>query len=165
MVLLQKKAQTWMFDFFVGFLIFLGLLFLGLGLLRNVDNDSDFFDVKKESERVSSILLSEGFPSNWNSSLVTSPGLLSEHRINVSKLEEFDSLQYDKVKSLMSVHNNFVFYFENTSGIMNVSGKCFRGYDFSGCDVFDFNYENLAKTERIVILNSKIILMVVLSWN
>lgn len=161
----MKKAQTWIFEFIISFLIFVGLLLLSLSILNSSNDSSEFDSVVRDADHISSVLMSSGSPNDWNSSNVKSLGLLSDNRINKSKLLEFDSLDYYTSKSLFSVSNDFAFYFENSSGILNVEGTCLRGL-ITGCDdlISNLEYEDLASSRRIIILDSSIVELVVVVW-
>jgi hypothetical protein len=163
----NKKAQVWTIDFVIGLLIFLVLLFTAIALIRDYVNEKDTYsDVKKEAQHVSSILVSEGLPSDWTNDTVTLPGITNNNRVNLTKLTEYDNLSYAHSKILLQTKGEFIFYFYNGSSIINQT-KCFRGYNLtSGC-IFSApaNAKNLATMERFVILNSKIVKLVVVSWD
>jgi hypothetical protein len=163
---LNSKGQTWVFDYIVGFLMFAFLLILSLSLLRSIDAKSDYDLVSREVDFVSVALVSPGFPDNWNSSSVIFPGLLSDNKINKSKLDLFDSFGYERTKALLRVTGEYWFYFKDESGIIEVNGKCVRGYDYSGCDlpVVTARHSDRAWTERIVVLDSRIVTLMVVGW-
>ena len=163
------KAQTWIFDYLAAFLMFFFLLVISISLLSSIDAKSMYDDINREVDLVSNSLMSEGFPVNWNSSSVILPGLLKNNRLDYDKLDEFDSLGYSRSKALFHVRGDYLFYFKNSSGIMNVSGKCFRGYELSGCSVPDVSvfapgHTDRAWTERIILVDSQIVSMVVVAW-
>lgn len=146
-------------------MIFVGIVLLTLSILNASSNKSEFESVLMESDHISSILISPGVPNNWNSSMVKALGLTSNNRINTSKLLEFDAINYYALKSLLGVNDEFAFYFENVSGILNVEGTCLRGF-VSGCDDLYsvIEYDDLSSTSRVVILNSSIVELVVVVW-
>ena len=164
----MRRAQTWVFDYLAGFLMFVFLLFLSINLFQSIDARSDFDVVSREVDRVSVSLMSEGFPHNWSSVSVASPGILSDGKVNLSKLALFDSLGYSRSKSLMQVTGEYLFYFKNESGVMSVGGLCVRGMHPAPFDCIvpevSYFYEDLAWTERIVVLDSKIVSLVVVVW-
>ncbi len=161
----MRRAQTWIFEFIISFLIFVGLILLSLSILNSASPESEFGSVIREADHLSSLLISQGSPDDWNVSDVRSIGLTSNTRINTSKLSEFDSLDYYSAKSLLGIHNDFAFYFENASGTLNVEGDCLRGF-VGGCDnLLDvIAYDDLAVSTRVVILNSSIANLVVVVW-
>ena len=166
---MNKSAQTWIFDYLAAFLMFFFLLIISISLLSSIDAKSDYEDISREVDLVSSALMSEGFPINWSSSSVILPGLLKNNRLDYDKLAEFDSLGYARSKALLHVRGDYFFYFKDSSGVMNVSGKCVRGYDFTGCEVPSVSsvapsHTDRAWTERIIVVDSKIVSMVLVVW-
>ncbi len=163
---MTKKAQTWIFDYLAGFLMFVFLLIIAINLLQSIDARSDYDVVSREADLISVSLMSEGFPSDWNYSSVVMPGILSEGQINMSKLDKFDSFSYERTKALFHVSGEYWLYFKNASGIMEVNGECVRGFHFDGCEVPEVyvNHDDRAWVERIVVLDSQIVNMVVLTW-
>jgi hypothetical protein len=164
---LNKLAQTWILDYIAGFLIFVFLLFISVNLFKSVDARSDYAVVSREVDVASSSLLSAGFPRDWNVSFVSFPGLTTDDRLDLSKLAEFDSLGYERSKSLLRITGEYLFYFENASGIMEVGGECVRGFvDFKSCSRPDFSlyHSDRAWAERIVVLDSQIVSLIMVVW-
>lgn len=162
----MRKAQSWVFEYIISFLIFLGLLFLAFNILTDSGEGSDYYSVKKEADFVSEVLLSEGMPSDWDHLNFVLPGLLSDGRVDVYKLEELRRINYNRLKSGLGVTNEFVVFFENDSGLMDVNG-CYWGFEINNCDDFlsQISYGDLSLTKRVVVLESQIVKMGVASWN
>ncbi|MFP4567575.1 MAG: hypothetical protein ACLFN8_01395 [Candidatus Woesearchaeota archaeon] len=158
----SKRAQSWIFEYIVSFLIFLGLLFIAINVLSSTSSKSYFEDVARDADHISSLFLSEGMPDNWSNSSVLSVGLMSDGRVDLNKMGEYDLLTYNNVKSLLGVSSEFLFYFENSSGMMLVDGLCYRGF-VEGCGDFKsfITYNDLATSRRIVVLDSSIVELVV----
>ncbi len=166
---MNTKAQTWIFDYLAAFLMFFFLLIISISLLSSIDARSEYEDISREVDLVSSALMSEGFPINWTSSSVILPGLLRNNRLDHDKLAEFDSIDYARSKALLHVRGDYFFYFKDSSGVMNVSGKCIRGYEVSGCEVPSVNsiassHTDRAWTERILVVDSRIVSLVLVVW-
>lgn len=163
----MKKAQIWTVDFILGVSMFVLLLVTGLSLFLSINTDTNFEDATREAIYVSNILMSEGSPSNWNSSTVISPGLLSDGVLNNTKLEYFSEFNYDELKSFFALRNDFSFFFRDDTGFIN-TGSCSYGYDFpnDNCDpLFDeLDYENLIVINRFVAVNSSIKNLVLYVW-
>lgn len=160
-----KKAQSWIFEYIVSFLIFLTMLFITLNILNSISSSSNFEDVLEDADHISSLFLSSGLPDNWQATSVQTIGLTSNGRIDLDKINEFDSMNYASAKSLLGISNEFIFYFEDVSGLIVVDGSCYRGF-MNGCDDFKtlIKYDDLAITKRIVVLNSNIVELVVVVW-
>ncbi|MGV8168780.1 MAG: hypothetical protein ACP5N3_01875 [Candidatus Nanoarchaeia archaeon] len=162
---MKKKAQVWTLDFVTGLLMFIVILFLALAVIRNnLANTSNYESALRDSDHISAMLVGEGFPNDWNSSNVIIPGIAENNRINFTKLNSFDELTYEKQKLLFQNTGDFLFYFYNGT-VINES-KCFWGYPLAGCNLaIPSNAENVAKTERVVILNSTITKLIIITWN
>ena len=166
---MNKVAQTWIFDFLAGFLMFVFLLILSISLLDSIDARSDYENVQRQVDLLSNALISPGFPHSWDVSSVVLPGLLSEDKLDYDKLDAFDALGYGRSKALLQVTGEYWFYFKNASGIMEVNGKCVRGYPFVGCDFPDVSsvsqsHTDRAWSERILLIDHQIVSMIVVVW-
>lgn len=162
----MKRAQAWIFEYIISFLIFLGALFVAISVLSSSGDASNYVSLKGEANHISELLLSEGLPKEWGYDNVQAIGILSDDRVDSYKVEEFQKLSYSSMKSLLGVTNEFIFYFENASGIIDINGRCYWGFDFDSCDnVLDnINYSELSFVRRITVFNSSLVEMVVLSW-
>jgi hypothetical protein len=162
----MKRAQAWIFEYIISFLIFLGALFVAISVLSGSSDASNYVSLKGEANHISGLLLSEGLPKEWGYDNVQAIGVLSGDRVDAYKVEEFQKLSYSSMKSLLGVTNEFVFYFENVSGIIDINGRCYWGYDYSTCDDFldNITYSELSFVRRITVFNSSLVEMVVLSW-
>lgn len=161
-----KKGQIWTLDYFIGLFLFTAVLISGIIILKGQMTEKDTFrNTAREADHIASILLSEQILNTSNSNL-SKLSIAENNRINLTKLQEFDSLSYEQKKLMLQSSGEFVFYFYNGT-VINES-VCFRGYNFSSGDCalnIPNSAENVAKTERIVILNSKIVKLMVLAWN
>lgn len=161
-----KKGQVWTLDYFIGLFIFIAVLISGIIILKGQMTEKDTFrSTAREADHIASILLSEQIINSSDSTL-SKLSIAENNRINITKLQEFDSLSYEQKKLMVQNTGEFVFYFYNGT-VINES-VCFRGYIFpsENCTLdIPPSAENIAKTERIVILNSKIVKLIVLAWN
>jgi len=138
-------------------------------MVINLVPSEDYDNLYRQTSQLSSSLVSSGHPVDWNASSVIIPGIADNNRINSTKLNRFDNLNYGKGKVLLHTTNEYIFYFKNKTSIINYS-KCVRGYNIStnnNCepDFTNVSVSNLVKFERLVILNSTLVSMVVYSWN
>lgn len=166
---LNKNAQVWTLDYIIGLLMFISTIIIAFVLINSIKVDKNGFeDALRDSNHISMTLISQGTPTDWNTSNVITIGVCDiNNRINLTKIEEFDKLTYEKTKTFFHISGEYVYYFENKTDILKQT-KCFRGYDLGDTCVFDISseeYKNIARTERLVILNSTIVKMVVLVWN
>lgn len=163
-----KKGQIWTLDYIIGLLVFIAVILISFTLIRDLKADANRFEkALQESNHISMNLVNPGSPITWNSSNIISIGLCENNRVNLTKLEEYDKLDYNTTKVYLQVSGEYVFYFENRTTIIQQNNKCFRGYYLG--DICTLNIpseaDNIAKTERLVILNSSIVKMVIIVWN
>jgi hypothetical protein len=164
-IISTKKGQVWTLDYLIGLFLFIIVLFSVIFIMKGYLSEKDTFkETARESDHIASILLSGQIPYTGDSNI--SALIISENnRINISKLQTFDSLSYSQKKIMFQNSGEFVFYFYNGS-IINET-VCFRGYIFptDNCTLqIPSSAENIAKTERIVILNSEIVKLIVIAW-
>ena len=86
-------------------------------------------DIIFEAKLVSSSLVSEGYPSNWNNNTVKRIGLTDNNqRINKNKLRNFANLPYTHSKKILGTVYDYLIFFEDTNGtILNIGGFCGKG--------------------------------------
>jgi hypothetical protein len=161
----SKKGQIWTIDYMIGMFIFIATLLAAIFLMRGLMNEKDTFkETARESEHIASILLSEQIPNSSFSNL-SALKIAENNRVNITKLQAFDNISYAQKKTLFQNSGEFTFYFYNGTIINQTT--CFRGYNFTidNCTLqIPENAINIAKTERLVILNSQIVKLVVITW-
>lgn len=156
---MNNKAQGWGIDiiaavtiFFFGFVIF---------YMTNLNNSSEaeinFEDLKYEGKIILNSILSEGYPVDWNSANVQKIGILSDSKINTTKLEAFYNLtlsDYERTRSLLNTkYHYFIFTNENMTfhnGAVNI-----KGFGKPGFNMNAISARNLVKLNRLAILNDK----------
>ncbi|MCF7871939.1 hypothetical protein K9L97_02800 [Candidatus Woesearchaeota archaeon] len=166
----NKKAQALTTDFIIGLLMFIFLLITAITIIVELTPNSNYETLYNNNIYISESLLTSGFPQNWNSTTAIIPGITTNQRINETKLAQFDNISYEKTKTLLHTESEYIFFFENQTGIMNISTKCTRGHPIqtdNDCtpQLEQINYDNLAKTERFTIYKSQIVKLTIYSWN
>lgn len=165
--MLVKKGQTSTSDFTISLVIFLVALGIGMSLLIGNQVNTSYDVQQRQLMHASGLLLSSGVPFDWNVTTVISPGLMSDDRINLSKLERFNSLDYSSKRGLLQLSDDFVFFFRGKSGVVNVSGTCYFGVDLvdpCDLDLGAFEFDDLTTYERITVLDGEIVELVMYSW-
>ena len=103
----SKRSQAWGMDLVIALAIFsVGLVAFYIYSLNAPSEakeviDSLFYDGKI----IANSILSEGYPINWNLSNVVTLGILSENKINETKLRRFYNLtqtNYPKTKIFLT---------------------------------------------------------------
>jgi len=152
------KAQSLSYDFFIACIIFLLVITLIFSLLK--DSNIQITEVQKinqitrVSDKLSELWMRKGTPENWDSTDVISIGLISDSRLNQTKLDYLNSIGYQNVKK-MSGSGVYEFYL--------------RIYDLENNTMFDFGLypfdsEFVSKNQRIGILDSSIVFIDTVVW-
>lgn len=156
----MKKTQIWYLDFILGLSIFFLILIFVFNFILQQNNQNDD-KLKKEAEKISNYLVSEGLPKNWTIENVSIIGLAKENEIDINKLEMFGnlSINYTYVKGLFGIENDFVVFFEdNSDNIINFTSFNFTYFGYPNItkhDVFNFS-ENTYTLVRYLIYRHSI---------
>ena len=166
--MMSRKGQVWIMDFILGLVMFLLLIAMAVQAMLSLAPNNDYDLLYTSTVLLSDSLISGGHPVDWNSTHVILPGVIDSSRINITKLERMQNLSYDRTKGMLHLEHQYLFYFENGTGIVNIT-NCVYGYPIqtdADCNPLlgTVNYDNLVKIERIVIYNGTIVKMVVYGW-
>jgi hypothetical protein len=155
----MKKAQAWGFDLVAGLVIFSFVLitFYFYAFNYSAGDEETFRKLQLEGKLIGDSLLSEGSPVDWDGTNVVRIGLLSDGKINETKLQRFIDLDYNKTKLLFNVRHD---YYVNFSKSLSVGGE-----DVSGVGgPVDSNADNLVQIKRVSSYdNEPIVLSIYLS--
>ena len=153
---MKKEGQAWGFDLVIGMVIFIiGIFSFYLYTINLSGGGGEVIQqLEQNGELIADSLMSEGSPLDWNAGNVVRIGLLSEDRINQTKLDGFRTLagaDYARTKSLFRINNEYFVYLDNdfAGGI---------GRNSAGAT-------NLFKIARVVIYNQSVTTLNVYSWN
>ncbi len=127
-----KKAQAWGFDLMIATIIFTAAILIFYLYTLNIPTETqEIIDsLTLDGNIITSIVLSDGFPSNWNSTNVLAPGILTNNQINQTKLEKFHALtltDYQKTKSIFNTKYDYLLTLEDNNGIVNYLVGCGAG--------------------------------------
>ena len=126
-----KKGQVWFTDFVIATLIFTFVLIAYYTYTTNISKQHSLTadELVSDAESISSSLLLEGFPDDWDSATVQSIGITNNNqRINKTKFNEFMKISYNKTKKLFGTTYDYLLFFLNESGdVQNVEGFCGTG--------------------------------------
>jgi hypothetical protein len=157
----SKRAQAWGIDLIAATAIFLtSIIFFYLYAMNYpTETENELQSLTYEAELVADSLLSEGLPIDWTPNNVIKIGLLSDNKINQTKLEYFYSLSanYQKTKSLFRVKNDYFVYFQEP---MTINGSPVTGIGNPAAA-----NQNLIKISRIVVYNDNIATLNIYVWN
>ncbi|MBI2449633.1 hypothetical protein HYV49_05035 [Candidatus Pacearchaeota archaeon] len=119
----MKKAQVWSLDIIVGVTIFIIAIIIfyiyTINLSDEAESSSD--DLNIDADFISSNILSEGSPRNWNKTNVLIPGIVTDNKINETKLVALAQLSkdnYDKSRQLLGTKYDYFVFLENKDGLV-----------------------------------------------
>ncbi|MEM4260439.1 MAG: hypothetical protein QXG00_04340 [Candidatus Woesearchaeota archaeon] len=122
---MKTKAQTWTTDFIIGLLLFSFALVFSFKFVSNNLVSSDFDEIYQDGKFISDNLMSEGVPNNWSNDKVFRIGLLSNNKLNTTKVLNMTKLDYGNVKTLLNTRYDFYIYFaDKYNNVLNISGFC-----------------------------------------
>ncbi|HHE36578.1 MAG TPA: hypothetical protein ENL16_02065 [Candidatus Woesearchaeota archaeon] len=176
----DNKAQLWVSDYTISMLLFILAVILSVNIIINSFPTSNVFEeLKTDASKISEILLSEGYPSDWDNESVIRPGLLTANRLNKTKVINAMNMSYSSLKPKLQALHDFIVIFEDPAGDMiEFEGLCVIGspdvsisstgsgplIDCHNPDFTTIDYDNMIRIIRLVIYESRIIRMVVYVW-
>jgi len=161
-ILTSKKAQVWGMDLIVAVIIFLVGLIVAYVYAINFLNEAqeNFDELFYDGNLISSLILSDGTPKNWVPTNVEIPGIISDNKINQTKLDNFYAFSQENYTGLRKLlGTKYEFYFNFTyikiSGIGTINGI---GKPIE-------NPKNLVRIERFTIYENKPTKFTLFMWN
>lgn len=157
----KKKGQAWGTDLIIASVVFIGglLMFYFYSVNLSDEGEEILSKLQYSGDLVSEDLLSEGFPKDWNLNNVQRIGIVTNSKINQTKLELFYNLSkedYSKTKSLFNINYNYYVFFQENFSIL--------GEEIEGIGLKPNNPSNLIRITRIVVYNDKPTSMEVEIW-
>jgi len=151
-LLISTKAQAWYTDFVIAMLMFAVTLTIYFVYTTNLSKEDigSLNDLVSEAKLVSSSLVSEGYPSDWNNNTVKRIGLTDgNQKINSAKLRNFANLPYNYSKKILGTVYDYTISFEDANGTtLNIGGFC--GKTSSEIDIrFDVKAAYYYKEEEL----------------
>ena len=162
----NKKSQVWGIDLTVASMLFLfGIFVFYIYSINYTGEAKDNFEyLFYDGKLISTNLLSEGHPKSWNSGNVVKIGLLTDNKINQTKLENFYNLtqsDYQKTKILFRTKYDYYFFFDDNISIYSSSVD---GIGKPGINKSNIDAENLVKITRFTIYKDKPITAYLYVW-
>jgi hypothetical protein len=170
----NKMGQAWGIDMIVAFMIFLiGILIFFVYSVNYSGEAKESLDsLSHDGEIVLNNILSEGYPANWdpanNSKYPIKIGILSENKINETKLERFYDLaktdtNYSETKRIFNINYDYYFFMrENmTIGLDRVTGIGKPGVT----NLNNIDSSNLIKLTRFTVYKEKPTTVYLYIWN
>lgn len=152
----QKNAQAFGIDLAVALSIFFIGIIIFYTYAINYKNDSQesLKLLDRDADIILASILSEGYPLDWNQGNVIQIGILSNDKINNTKLEKFYNFtktDYNRTKSIFNTKYNYYLSFGND---MSIGGNIVEGFGMNGFDKNNIDGENIIKKIRYSIYNN-----------
>ncbi len=158
---MNKKAQVWFIDFMIGILIFVIVIFIYYGYAHNINQNPGEItsDLILDAKAISSSLITQGSPPNWNQSNVEIIGLTNgKQRIVQEKLDLLANITYSEARNKLRTPYNFYLQLKHLNGtVIPINSQ--PGFGQTPSDT-----ENLASLTRVVVYNSKLTNLVIQVW-
>ncbi|MFH1711593.1 MAG: hypothetical protein ABH840_04740 [Nanoarchaeota archaeon] len=162
---MNKKSQAWGIDLIIAVIIFTaGITFFYLYSLNSSGSEDKFETLSDEGKLVSSIILSDGEPIDWNSGNVRKLGILSNNEINETKLEMFYQIatsDYSRTKILFNTGYDYLFFLSEN---MTIDSNLVQFIGKPGYTPENIQSENVAKTSRFTIYKKKPVTAYLYLW-
>ncbi len=179
----NPKAQIWLFDFIVGIVLFLSVVFVSFKLMSNASEGGtqstlDYLDQQANILKYS--LTSKGQPANWNLTNVSSIGVVnSDYSLNNTKLYYLYNLTNQDsihVNTLLGISSKFAIVLYNTQNMMlnftfnvnhhkiNVSYIGWKGFNATNISTFVANHGDVVVSMAIVNNLSNLLKMKIFVW-
>ena len=121
-----------------------------------------------EGRIISDNLISEGFPSNWNSSNVMTVGITdNNNQVNETKLQNLININYDETRNLLRTKYDYYFFFKDQNGSVIKINSTEEGIGYPGVNSSNIEYQDiddLIKLERILFFKNHMAKMVLYVW-
>lgn len=158
---MNRKAQVWYTDFMVGILILTVMIVVYFQFVSNFSFESEgsLDDLTRDAKIISNSLMTQGYPLDWNSTNVSRIGIVDgDNRLNISRLSEFKSIDYNETKNIFSISSDYFIYFEKQDQKETLGGV-------EDIGVNETDPLKLAAITRIVFYDGSFYKMRILAWN
>ncbi len=158
---MKKRAQAWGFDLMIASVLFMGgiIFFYIYAFNTPSQGEEKLNSLTYEGNVLADSLISDGSPINWSVDNVGRIGLLSNNKINQTKLDAFYSLSqsdYPKTKALLNTRYNF---FINASNPLTANNEIIIGIGLP-----PDNPQNLIKISRFTIYKETPVTLTIEVW-
>lgn len=151
----NKKAQTWGIDLVIAMTIFsIAIIIFFLYSINFAGYETtEFKSLDYDAEIIADSILSSGSPENWTTNNVIIPGILSNNKINQTKLNNLKTLTstqqgYQSIKLKFSTKYDFYFFLNNAPD--EGAGK-----PGTNPNTISNEKQNLVKITRFIIYENK----------
>jgi len=164
----RKKAQAWGIDLMIAMIIFtVGIVIFYFYALNAPGEAKETMEsLSYDGKIIMNTIFSEGYPLDWNPGNVVNIGILSDNKIDETKLENFDAMtgtddDYDRTKILFNTRYDYYFFLDDQ---MVINSFPVDGIGKPGVNRYDTDYENLIKITRFTVYKGKPITAYLYIW-
>ena len=169
---INKKAQGWGMDLVIAFIIFsIGIIVFYFYSINGVDESKELIEkLFYDGKIIAGTIISEGYPADWNSTNVVKIGIISNNKINDTKIELFYNMTwittdgYNQTKRLFNTAYDYYFFLDknitlsNGSQVDGIGAHGFNRKTISG------NVTDMIKVSRFTIYKDNPITAYVYIW-
>jgi len=162
----EKIGQVWSVDAIIAFMIFLVaiIIFFVYSINYSGETEDTFKKLQYDGDIILKILFSEGHPDDWNSTNVVNIGVMSEGKINETKIERFYNLtqdNYSTTKNLFKTSYDYYFFLDEN---LTINSSEIEGIGRPGTNKNKIRSTNLIKITRFTIYKEKPITAYLYIW-
>jgi hypothetical protein len=160
--MIKKAGQAWGIDLMIAAAVIMaGMTLMYLYSYQLGSRGERQLDTMNAiGERLANTLLTTGQPENWNRTTVTSIGILTDDKINQTKLDEWYALtqiDYNSTKRMLRTQDD---YFVNFTDPMLISGN-----PVVGIGRVPSQPKNLIQVTRFSLYRNQPVTIRVIIWN
>lgn len=165
---MKTKGQVWSLDIMAGLALFLvGIMIFFIYSLNQPSQAKETLDILRyEGETIANSLLSQGYPSNWNTSNVIALGITTDKKINQTKLENLYEMiytqnNYNKTKNILNTQYDYYIFLNQN---MTINSTSIEGIGKPGTTKQNIDARNLIKITRFTIYQNKTTPLYIYTW-
>lgn len=157
--LIYKKGQAWGVDLMIAVMIFsVALVSFYLYSLNEVGGTIEISEtLSYDGRAITNILLSSGTPEDWNEGNVIEMGILTDDKINETKLERFYNFalnNYSQTKRVFNTKFDYYFFLDRNMTINSIEVD---GIGKPGVTRNNIDVNNLIKISRVTVYENRLV--------
>jgi len=156
---MRTKAQIWSLDIMAGIVLFLVgiIIFFTYSVNQSSQAEDNLGRLYYDGNIIADNLLSEGYPTNWNTENVVTLGLTTSKKINQTKLENLYEMIYiqNNYTETKNILNTEYEYYILLNEDMTINSNQIEGIGKPGVTSQNITSQNLIKITRYTIYQNK----------
>ncbi len=163
-----SRGQIWSLDLMAGLALFLvGIMIFFIYSINQPSQAKETLDILSyDGNIIADNLLSQGYPSDWNSGNAITIGLTTLNKINQTKLENLYQMiylenDYVKTKNLFNTEYDYYLFLDQN---MTVSTGSLEGIGKPGTTKYNVDARDLIKITRYTVYQNKTTPLYIYIW-